>query len=104
MKPRQEAGVKVTIITTSPENNLYESTDYYQEMIDILIENGIRVITIDEVMEHFAVIDDIIVWHGGMNLLGKEDVWDNLMRIKSETVASELNEITLANIKNGDEH
>lgn len=28
-----------------------------------------------------AVIDDYLVWHGGMNLLGKEDVWDNLIRV-----------------------
>jgi hypothetical protein len=31
-----------------------------------------------------------------MNLLGKEDFWDNLMRIKSTTVATELLELTLA--------
>lgn len=49
----------------------------------------------DEVDEHFAVIDDEFVWHGGMNLLGKEDVWDNLMRIKSDQVAAELLEIAL---------
>lgn len=30
-----------------------------------------------------------------MNLLGKEDAWDNLMRIKSSQVAAELLEIAL---------
>ena len=44
---------------------------------------------------HFAIIDDELVWHGGMNLLGKEDAWDNLMRIKSNQVAAELLEIAL---------
>lgn len=33
-----------------------------------------------------------------MNLLGKEDVWDNLIRIKNKDVASELLEIELGNI------
>lgn len=47
------------------------------------------------VIEHFAIIDDELVWHGGMNLLGKEDAWDNLMRIKSDQVAAELLEIAL---------
>ena len=28
--------------------------------------------------------------HGGMNLLGKVDAWDNLVRIKLESVAQEL--------------
>lgn len=40
-----------------------------------------------------AVIDEEVVWHGGMNLLGKEDAWDNLMRIKNYQVAAELLEI-----------
>ena len=48
------------------------------------------VVVRDEVIEHFAVIDDVLVWHGGMNLLGKEDAWDNLMRIQSPQVAAEL--------------
>ena len=30
-----------------------------------------------------------------MNLLGKEDAWDNLMRIKNNQVAAELLEIAL---------
>ena len=56
---------------------------------------GINVITRTEVEECFAVIDDEIVWHGGMNLLGKADVWDNLMRIRNSQVATELLEIAL---------
>ena len=51
---------------------------------------GINVITRTEVEECFAIIDDEIVWHGGMNLLGKADVWDNLMRIRNSQVATEL--------------
>lgn len=60
---------------------------------------GITVVLKDEIDEHFAVIDNQIVWHGGMNLLGKEDVWDNLMRIKNAEVAAELLEIELGRKK-----
>ena len=56
---------------------------------------AIHVVTKAEVEERFAVIDDELVWHGGMNLLGKEDAWDNLMRIKNHQVAAELLEIAL---------
>lgn len=52
-------------------------------------------VTKSEVEECFAVIDDELVWHGGMNLLGKADVWDNLMRIRDYQVAAELLEIAL---------
>ena len=61
---------------------------------------GITVVEKEEIDEHFAVIDNQIVWHGGMNLLGKEDVWDNLMRIKNVAGAAELLEISLGNVDN----
>ena len=44
----------------------------------------------EEDKECFAIIDQELVWHGGMNLFGKVDAWDNLIRIKSESVAQEL--------------
>jgi len=35
-----------------------------------------------------------LVWHGGMNLLGKVDAYDNLIRLENEQVAAELLEMT----------
>lgn len=66
-------------------------------MINQMKTSGIQVVIKDEVDEHFAVIDEELVWHGGMNLLGKEDVWDNLIRIKSAVVAEELLELSFGN-------
>ena len=95
VKGRQEKGVKVTVITTDPEKVVYSNTDVYYELIREMRQVGINVVAKAEVVERFAVIDDELVWHGGMNLLGKVDIWDNLMRIKSHQVAAELLEITL---------
>lgn len=95
VKPKQEAGVSVTVITTEPENISYGSPEFHQGLLKEMEESGIYVIVRDEVAEHFAVIDDELVWHGGMNLLGREDAWDNLMRIRSFPVAAELLEIVL---------
>ncbi len=92
---RQEVGVKVTVITTDPEDITYGKSDVCYELIRTMQLVGINVITRTEVEECFAVIDDEIVWHGGMNLLGKADVWDNLMRIRNSQVATELLEIAL---------
>ena len=58
-----------------------------------MINYGINVIEKEFVEERFAVIDNNIVWHGSTNLLGKEDVEDNLIRVKDERAASELLEI-----------
>lgn len=95
VKLRQEYGVDVTVITTEPQNLSYGSPEFCQRLVKEMQENGIHVIAKDEVIEHFAIIDDDLVWHGGMNLLGREDAWDNLMRIKSVSVAAELMEIGL---------
>lgn len=95
VKSRQEKGVKVTVITTDPEEVVYSNADVCYELIREMQKVGINVATKTEVAERFAVIDEELVWHGGMNLLGKVDIWDNLMRIKSHQVAAELLEIAL---------
>ena len=97
MKARQEAGCKVTVITVNPQSISYGSPEFCQGLVLEMQQNGIHVVVRDEVTEHFAVIDDELVWHGGMNLLGKVDAWDNLMRIQSAQVAAELLEIALEN-------
>ena len=95
VKERQEKGVSVTVITTDPEEVAYGSADVCYGLINEMKQVGINVVTKAEVEERFAVIDDELVWHGGMNLLGKVDIWDNLMRIKNHQVAAELLEISL---------
>ena len=95
VKGRQEKGVGVTVITTEPEEVMYGNADVYYGLIREMQQVGIHVVTKTEVEERFAVIDDELVWHGGMNLLGKADIWDNLMRIKDHQVAAELLEIAL---------
>ena len=99
VRSRQEAGVKITVITTNPDRVLDSSSNYYMELINTMTNNGINVIPREEVLEHFAVIDDEIVWHGGVNLLGSDDIWDNLIRIKSPIVAAELLELALGDDK-----
>lgn len=97
VKERQEKGVSVTVITMNPEDTLFGNTSVCYDLINEMEAVGITVIFRTEIDEHFAVIDNEIVWHGGMNLLGKEDVWDNLMRIKNADVAAELLEIAIGN-------
>ena len=90
MKPRQETGVKITVITENPEDTMFGNTTFLYSLIDQMRSAGINVVCSDDVIECYAVIDRSIVWHGGMNLLGKEDVWDNLIRVKDIKAAAEL--------------
>lgn len=95
VKECQENGVSITVITTDPEKIIYGNVNMCYELIREMQNVAINVVKKEEVEERFAVIDDELVWHGGMNLLGKEDAWDNLMRIKNYQVAAELLEIAL---------
>ena len=63
-------------------------------LIDEMRQSGFNVRETDDECEHYAVIDKRLVWHGGMNLLGKTDVYDNLIRVENEQAAAELLEIT----------
>lgn len=94
LKTRQEAGVTVTVITTEPDAVGYGDTIELHILIDEMRNSGISVRTTPDEGEHYAVIDRKLVWHGGMNLLGKADVYDNLIRVENEQAASELLEIT----------
>lgn len=90
VKSRQETGVKITVIIENPELAMFGNAAFLYTLIDQMKEVGIRVEISEQETEHFAVIDNSLVWHGGMNLLGKEDVWDNLIRVKDEKAAAEL--------------
>ena len=50
---------------------------------------------VQDICQHFAVIDEKIVWYGSMNLLSRDDVEDNIMRLESQEIAEELLCMTL---------
>ena len=55
--------------------------------------------------EHYAIIDEEIVWYGSMNLLSGEKEDDNLMRVVSKEIAQEIMEITFGkNMQEVNEH
>ena len=49
---------------------------------------------VEQCYERYAVIDNNIVWYGSVNLLSKEDIEDNIMRVESKEIAAELLETT----------
>ncbi len=94
--PRLEKGVNITIITLDPDENYLENVNTVNELLKEMKDIGIHIVLKNEIYERFAVIDQDLVWHGGMNLLGKTDVNDNLIRIYNNDVASELLELSFS--------
>ncbi len=91
---RRELGVKVTIVTWHPDVYKYGKDDVRMELMERLRKAGFEIRLAEESCEHYAVIDNEILWYGSVNLLSKEDIEDNLMRVCSKDIAAELLEIT----------
>lgn len=97
---RQELGVKVTIVTWHPDAYKYGRDDVRMELMERLRRAGFEIRLAEESCEHYAVIDNEIVWYGSMNLLSIEDAEVNIMRVKSKNIAAELLEITFGSQTN----
>lgn len=91
---RQELGVKATIVTWHPDAYKYGRDEVRMELLERLRKQGFEIQLVEDFCEHYAVIDNEIVWYGSMNLLSKEDADDNLMRVCSKDIAAELLEMT----------
>lgn len=86
----QENGLKVTIITWHPDVYRYGKDEQRLSLLESLRTAGCEIRFAQEGCQHFAVIDEEIVWYGSMNLLSRDDVEDNIMRLESRKIAEEL--------------
>ena len=94
LKQRQEDGVRLTVITLNPEGYPEEKIEDTKRLVEILKNCGVNIKLQEHMHEHFAIIDEEIVWYGSMNFLSRAKADDNLMREKSKDVAQELLEIS----------
>lgn len=96
---KQEAGVKVTVVTWHPDCYKYGKSEVCMELLEQLRGAGFEIQLMEKACEHFAVVDQKIVWYGNMNFLSKEDMEDNLMRVVSGDIAAEIMEMTFGGEK-----
>jgi len=96
---KQEAGVKVTVVTWHPDCYKYGKSEVRMELLEKIRNTGFEIQLMEEDCECFAVVDQKIVWYGNMNFLSKEDMEDNLMRVVSGDIAAEIMEMTFGGEK-----
>ena len=96
---KQEAGVKVTVVTWHPDCYKYGKSEVRMELLEKLRSTGFEIQLMEEGCECFLVVDQKIVWYGNMNFLSKEDMEDNLMRVVSGDIAAEVMEMTFGGEK-----
>ena len=97
LREKQEAGIKIVIVTWKPDCYGYGDSVYWQELQEQMRKAGFEMNLVEDYCEHYCIIDHQVVWYGSMNFLGKEDAEDNLMRIADEKIANELLEMTFGN-------
>lgn len=94
LEENQRNGLKVTVITWHPDVYRYGKEEHRLLMLETLRTAGVAIKCAQDNCQHFAVIDERIVWYGSMNLLSRDDVEDNIMRLESREVAEEILEMT----------
>ena len=99
LREKHEAGIKIVIVTWKPDCYGYGDSAYWQEVQEQMRKEGFEMNLVEDYCEHYCIIDHQVVWYGSMNLLGKEDAEDNLMRIADGKIANELLEMTFGNEK-----
>ena len=91
--------VAITVLPCHPES-IRHAINRVQNLITLLRKANIDVKEKLLVHEHYAIIDQKIVWYGSMNLLSKNKPDDNLMRLNNEEVAQELMLLTFGKENN----
>ena len=94
LKEQITRGVTVTIVTWEPDHYGFGDPSYWMQLHEEMRQAGLYIKQQDESCERFAIIDQEIIWYGGVNLLAKSDGEQSIMRVPSKSIASELMELT----------
>ena len=93
LKEQITRGVTVTIVTWEPDLYGFGDPSYWMQLQEEMRQAGFYIKQQDESCERFAVIDQEIVWYGGVNLLARSDAEQSIMRVPSKKIAAELMEL-----------
>jgi superfamily II DNA or RNA helicase len=85
-----EKKVRVLIVTRPKEDFKPKDHATIQRTLDLLTDCGASVVFKSNIHQKFAVMDQMIVWYGSINLLSYGSAQESIMRIKSCNIANEL--------------
>ena len=82
--------IRVIVVTRPPEDFKPEDRPALLRLLDLLKNNGIRVVFKSNIHQKFAVMDQKTLWYGSINLLSYGNAQESIMRIESPNIANEL--------------
>ncbi len=94
LRDKQALGVEITIVSWKPDSYGFGDAGFWMQLHEEIRQAGFYMKTVEDTCEHFAIIDQEIVWYGSMNLLAKTKIEDSMMRVQSKKIAAELMELT----------
>jgi superfamily II DNA or RNA helicase len=83
-------GARVTVVTRPVEDYPEKDRAKVADCLGILTSHAFHVKTKDRLHQKFAVIDQRVVWYGGINLLSYGAAEESIMRIENLDIAAEL--------------
>lgn len=87
---KYKAGVRVTLCTKVIEEYSDRNRKNISNFINTIEEKGIGIIQVPNNHLKFMVVDNKIVWYGGIDILGENYNDNSIIRIQNESLANEL--------------
>lgn len=81
---------EITIITRPPEEYKLTEQSVTAELIKLLEESGVKIITKSNTYQKYAVIDQKIVWYGNISFLSFGNLEESTIRFENPDIAGEL--------------
>ena len=87
---KYKAGVRITLCLKKLEEYTKHNSQFIDDFINEMKREGIDIIQIPNNYLKFMVIDNAIVWYGGIDILGRSYNDNSLIRILDEVLVNEL--------------
>lgn len=88
--PSLKEGKPITIVTRPPQDYKPEQQPSIAQIIDIMKDEGVTVITRSGIYQKYAVFDKTIVWYGSISFLSFSNNEETVMRFENSSIAGEL--------------
>jgi len=85
-----DKNIRVVVIARPVEDFKERDRSGLNGVLNLLKDNGIKLVLKSNIHQKFAIIDQRIVWYGSINLLSYGSAQESIMRIESPNIANEL--------------
>ncbi|MBN1625370.1 MAG: DEAD/DEAH box helicase family protein [Deltaproteobacteria bacterium] len=90
LKIALDKNIRIIVVTRPVEDFKERDRVNLNMAMDLLEDNGIKVVFKSNIHQKFSIMDQRTVWYGSINLLSYGSAQESIMRIESPNIANEL--------------